>query len=215
MHENARYVESANATSYDWLGTLRPMASEVYDGPATIEKLAALCRRRGIVFPASDIYGGVGSTYDYGHYGVLMRNNVKDEWWRAMLQERDDIVAIDSAIIQNPRVWEASGHVAGFSDPLVDCRTCKKRYRADDLEHARCERKPSKLPGEGPECDLTDAREFNLMTDYPSGAAFPVRISVSRSTSTSSRTLRPPDFCRRATSSARRMSIFPCRSRRW
>jgi glycyl-tRNA synthetase len=139
------------------------MASEVYDGPATIEKLAALCRRRGIVFPASDIYGGVGSTFDYGHYGVLLKNNVKQRWLDAMLRERDDIVLLDSAIIQHPRTWEASGHVAGFSDPLVDCRTCKKRYRADDLEHARCERKPSKQPGEGPECDLTEAREFNLM----------------------------------------------------
>jgi glycyl-tRNA synthetase len=139
------------------------MASEVYEGPATIEKLAALCRRRGIVFPASDIYGGVGSTFDYGHYGVLLKNNVKQRWLDAMLRERDDIVLLDSAIIQHPRTWEASGHVAGFSDPLVDCRTCKKRYRADDLEHARCERKPSKLPGQGPECDLTDAREFNLM----------------------------------------------------
>ena len=88
----------------------------------TMEKIVALCKRRGFIFPSSEIYGGVGSTYDYGHYGVLLKSNVKNEWWRAMLQERDDIVAIDSAILQHPRVWEASGHLAGFTDPLVDCK---------------------------------------------------------------------------------------------
>ena len=99
----------------------------------TMEKIVALCKRRGFVFPSSEIYGGVGSTYDFGHYGVLLKSNVKNEWWRAMLRERDDIVAIDSAILQHPRVWEASGHLAGFTDPLVDCKTCGKRYRADHL----------------------------------------------------------------------------------
>ena len=87
-----------------------------------MEEIVALCKRRGFVFPSSEIYGGLGSTYDYGHYGVLLKNNVKGEWWRAMLQERDDIVALDSAILQHPRVWEASGHLEGFTDPLVDCR---------------------------------------------------------------------------------------------
>ena len=110
------------------------------DAPAgdvvTMEKIVALCKRRGFVFPSSEIYGGVGSTYDYGHYGVLLKTNVKNEWWRAMLQERDDIVAIDSAILQHPRVWEASGHLAGFTDPLVDCRTCGQRFRADHLAGA-------------------------------------------------------------------------------
>ncbi len=99
----------------------------------TMEKIVALCKRRGFVFPSSEIYGGIGSTYDYGHYGVLLKTNVKNEWWRAMLQERDDIVAIDSAILQHPRVWEASGHLAGFTDPLVDCRACGQRFRADHL----------------------------------------------------------------------------------
>ena len=94
---------------------------------------------------------------------MLLRNNVKSEWWRAMLTDRDDIVALDSAIIQHPRVWEASGHVAGFSDPMVDCKTCKKRFREDKLELGECGRKPSKIPGEGPDCELTEAREFNLM----------------------------------------------------
>jgi glycyl-tRNA synthetase len=129
----------------------------------TMEKIVALCKRRGFVFPSSEIYGGVGSTYDFGHYGVLLKNNVKAEWWRAMLQERDDIVALDSAIIQHPRVWEASGHLASFTDPLVDCKACGQRFRADHLDQLPCPRKPSLHPGEGPECSLTEARAFNLM----------------------------------------------------
>jgi glycyl-tRNA synthetase len=129
----------------------------------TLDEIVALCKRRGFVFPASEIYGGIASTYDYGHYGVLLKRNVKDEWWHAMLDGPDRIVALDSAIIQNPRVWEASGHLAGFSDPLVDCRTCKLRFRADKLEDSECGRKPSKHPGETEECDLTEPRQFNLM----------------------------------------------------
>ncbi|HXY85784.1 MAG TPA: glycine--tRNA ligase [Gaiellaceae bacterium] len=136
----------------------------------TMDKIVSLCRRRGFVFPSSEIYGGLGSTYDYGHYGVLTKNNIRQLWFRAMVQERDDIVAIDSAIILNPAVWEASGHVAGFSDPLVDCRTCKLRFRADKLEDAHCGRKPSKRPGETPDCDLTEARQFNLMFQTQVGA---------------------------------------------
>jgi glycyl-tRNA synthetase len=138
----------------------------------TMDKIVALCKRRGFVFPSSEIYGGLGSTYDFGHYGVLLKRNVKDEWWRAMLQDREDIVALDSAILQHPRTWEASGHLAGFTDPLVDCRTCGTRFRADHLAELECPRKPSKPPGEGPECDLTDAREFNLMFETTVG---PVR----------------------------------------
>src|SRR4028118_1860448 len=93
----------------------------------SMDEIVALCKRRGFIFPSSEIYGGLGSTYDYGHYGVLLKNNVKNEWWKAMLQERDDIVALDSAILQHPRVWEASGHVGGFTDPLVDCTACGQR----------------------------------------------------------------------------------------
>jgi glycyl-tRNA synthetase len=129
----------------------------------TLDEIVALCKRRGFIFQASEIYGGLASTYDYGHYGVLLKNNVKAEWWRAMVGERDDIVALDSAILQHPRVWEASGHLEGFTDPLVDCRTCKLRFRADDLENAQCGRKPSVHPGEFDDCDLTDPRQFNLM----------------------------------------------------
>ncbi len=142
----------------------------------TMEKIVALCKRRGFVFPSSEIYGGVGSTYDYGHYGVLLKGNVKGEWWRSMLQERDDIVAIDSAILQHPRVWEASGHLEGFTDPLVDCRTCGQRFRADHLAELPCGRKPSKHPGETDECDLTEARDFNLMFETTIG---PVKESGS------------------------------------
>jgi glycyl-tRNA synthetase len=140
--------------------------------PVTMDKIVSLSKRRGFVFPSSEIYGGLGSSYDYGHYGVLLKNNVKAEWWRSMLQQRDDIVALDSAIIQHPRTWEASGHLAGFTDPLVDCRTCKLRFRADHIDQAQCGRKPSKHPGETPDCDLTEARDFNLMFETTIG---PVR----------------------------------------
>jgi glycyl-tRNA synthetase len=141
-----------------------------------MDKIVALSKRRGFIFPSSEIYGGLGSTYDYGHYGVLLKTNVKNEWWRSMLQERDDIVALDSAILQHPRVWEASGHLAGFTDPLVDCRTCKQRFRADHLGELPCGRKPSKHPGETSDCDLTPARDFNLMFETTVG---PVKESGS------------------------------------
>jgi glycyl-tRNA synthetase len=135
----------------------------VPDDVVTMDKIVSLCKRRGFIFPSSEIYGGLGSSYDYGHYGVLLKTNVKGQWWRSMLQEREDVVALDSAIIQHPKTWEASGHLAGFTDPLVDCRACKLRFRADRLEDAQCGRKPSKHPGETSECDLTEARDFNLM----------------------------------------------------
>jgi glycyl-tRNA synthetase len=142
----------------------------------TMEKIVALCKRRGFIFPSSEIYGGVGSTYDFGHYGVLLKGNVKNEWWRAMVGRRDDIVALDSAILQHPRVWEASGHLAGFTDPLVDCKTCGQRFRADHLGELPCGRKPSKHPGETDECELTEARDFNLMFETTIG---PVKESGS------------------------------------
>jgi glycyl-tRNA synthetase len=141
------------------------MATDV----VTMDKVVALCKRRGFIFASSEIYGGIGSTYDYGHYGVLLKNNVKGEWWRSMLQERDDIVAVDSAILQHPRVWEASGHLAGFTDPLVDCRHCGQRFRADHLGELECPVKPSKHPGEHELCDLTQARDFNLMFETTVG----------------------------------------------
>jgi len=136
----------------------------------TMDKVVSLSKRRGFVFPSSEIYGGLGSSYDYGHYGVLLKDNVKQRWLSAMVQERDDIVALDSSIILHPQVWEASGHVGGFTDPLVDCRFCKKRFRADQLDEAQCGQRPSKHPGETDDCDLTEARQFNLMFETRVGA---------------------------------------------
>ncbi|HKV55639.1 MAG TPA: glycine--tRNA ligase [Candidatus Binataceae bacterium] len=120
----------------------------------TMEKIVNLCKRRGLVFPASDIYGGLGSTWDYGPLGVELKRNVKEAWWRDMVQSRSDVIGLDSAILQHPRTWEASGHLQNFTDPLVDCKSCKQRFRADHIEGDRC-----------PECggELTEARQFNLM----------------------------------------------------
>ena len=138
----------------------------------TMDKIVSLSKRRGFVFPSSEIYGGLGSSYDYGHYGVLLKDNVKARWLEAMVRERDDIVALDSSIILHPDVWKASGHVGGFSDPLVDCRYCKQRFRADHLDPSRggCGKRPSKKPGETPDCDLTEPRQFNLMFQTRVGA---------------------------------------------
>src|SRR4026207_875564 len=112
----------------------------------TMDKIVALCKRRGFIFPSSEIYGGLGSTYDYGHYGVLLKNNVKAQWWRAVVQQRDDVVALDAAILMHPRTWEASGHVESFSDPLVQCTgKCKKRWRADHLPEPK-EGEPQRCP---------------------------------------------------------------------
>ncbi|MGZ8475369.1 MAG: glycine--tRNA ligase [Candidatus Limnocylindria bacterium] len=126
----------------------------------SFEVVASLAKRRGFVFPSSEIYGGMAGFWDYGPLGVELKNNVKAAWWRHMVQLRDDVVGIDAAIIMNPRVWEASGHVAGFSDPMVDCRSCKLRFREDDLKGP-----PSEIacPNCGQRGTLTEARQFNLM----------------------------------------------------
>jgi glycyl-tRNA synthetase len=128
-----------------------------------MDKLVSLCKRRGFIFQSSEIYGGTGSVWDYGPLGVELQRNVKEAWWRSMVHERDDIEGLDAAILMHPRVWEASGHVSGFTDPLVDCRTCKARFRADQMESAQCPRKPSRRPGEHDDCSLTEPRLFNLM----------------------------------------------------
>ncbi len=133
----------------------------------TMDAVVALCKRRGLIFPASEIYGGIANTYDYGHYGVLLKKNVVDLWWKSMIQERDDVVALDSAIIQHPRTWEASGHLAGFTDPLVQCLgKCKQRFREDHLREAQPE-------GElvCPVCggELSEPRAFNLMFETSIG----------------------------------------------
>src|SRR3954464_7947918 len=136
------------------------MATEAPDA-VTMDKIVALCKRRGFLFQSSEIYGGLGSAYDYRHYGVLLQTNVKNEWWRAMIQERDDIVALDSAIILHPKTWEASGHLGGFSDPLVQCLgKCKQRFRED---HLRAQQPEGEL--KCPVCggELPPPRHFNLM----------------------------------------------------
>ena len=133
-----------------------------------MDKIVALCKRRGLIFPASEIYGGIANTYDYGHYGVLLKNNVIAAWWKAMIQERDDIVALDSAIIQHPRTWEASGHLAGFTDPLVQCLgKCKQRFREDHLREADPEATELRCPVCGGE--LSEPRAFNLMFETTIG----------------------------------------------
>ena len=127
-----------------------------------MNELVSLCKRRGFVFPSSEVYGGINACWDYGPLGVELKRNVKEAWWKWMT-DRDDVEGIDAAILMHPKVWEASGHVAGFSDPMVDCKTCKGRFRADKLSMASCGQKPSKHPGEASDCQLTEPRNFNLM----------------------------------------------------
>ena len=119
-----------------------------------MEKIVSLCKRRGIIFQNSEIYGGIGNTWDYGPLGVELKKNVKDAWWRSVVYERDDMEGLDAAILMNPSTWEASGHLKSFTDPLVDCKKCKHRFRLDDIDGSQC-----------PDCggELTDARSFNLM----------------------------------------------------
>ncbi len=140
--------------------------------PELLDKLAALCKQRGIVFPGSEIYGGLANSWDLGHYGALLKQNIKKAWLKHFVTSRPDMVLLDAAVIMNPKAWEASGHLSNFTDPLVDCKKCKKRFRADHLLEAR-----SMEPGYSkekpvdwsaircPECggELTPVRQFNLM----------------------------------------------------
>jgi len=135
-----------------------------------IETIVSLSKRRGFVFPASDIYGGLGSSWDYGSLGVELANNIKQSWWRWLVHERDDIEGLDSSIIQNRLVWKYSGHETTFSDPLVDCRTCKGRFREDKLQDVACPKDQNVCAGSGKECDLTEAKQFNLMFKTTVGA---------------------------------------------
>ncbi|MHC4957536.1 MAG: glycine--tRNA ligase [Planctomycetota bacterium] len=128
----------------------------------SLDKISSLCKRRGFVFQASEIYGGFESTWDYGPLGVELKRRIADAWWRDTVLAREDVVGLDSAILQAPRVWEVSGHVGGFNDPLVDCKVCKGRFRADKLDQTPCPNKPSKCVGEH-ECELTEPRQFNMM----------------------------------------------------
>jgi len=119
-----------------------------------MDKIVSLCKRRGIIFQNSEIYGGIGNTWDYGPIGVELKRNVKDAWWKSVVYERDDMEGLDAAILMNPTTWEASGHLESFTDPLVDCKKCKHRFKLDDINGDRC-----------PDCggELTEERSFNLM----------------------------------------------------
>ncbi|MCF7827045.1 MAG: glycine--tRNA ligase [Candidatus Marinimicrobia bacterium] len=132
----------------------------------SFDKLVSLSKRRGFIFQSSEIYGGINACYDYGPLGVELKRNVKQTWWNAMTREYDNIVGLDAAILMHPKVWEASGHVAGFTDPLVDCKKCKTRFREDNLPETNVTAK------ECPECggELTESRQFNLMFKTQMGA---------------------------------------------
>jgi glycyl-tRNA synthetase len=129
------------------------------DSTVTMEKIVSLAKRRGFVFQSSEIYGGQAGAWDYGPMGIELKNRIQRFWWKEMTQLHDDIVGLDAAILMHPRTWEASGHVENFTDPLVDCKKCKMRFRADQIDQAKLEKK------ECPECggELTDTRKFNLM----------------------------------------------------
>jgi glycyl-tRNA synthetase len=143
-----------------------------------MDKIVSLCKRRGFVFPGSEIYGGLANTWDYGPVGVELKNNIKQLWWKRFVKDREDVVRIDAAILMNRRVWEASGHVAGFSDAMVDCKACQSRLRADHLIEDALEMQVEGKTVEEitaiiventikcPMCgkmDFTEARKFNLM----------------------------------------------------
>ncbi len=139
--------------------------------PSIMDKIVSLCKRRGFIFQSSEIYGGLGSVWDYGPLGVELKRHVKDLWWRSVVQERLDMVGLDAAILMHPQVWKASGHADGFCDPLVDCRACKKRFRLDELAGTN-DAHVKKCPSCGAAIDLgrTPARAFNLMMKTSLGA---------------------------------------------
>ncbi|MGH9186788.1 MAG: glycine--tRNA ligase [Acidimicrobiales bacterium] len=134
-----------------------PDLSDSEPDPALFDKVVNLCKRRGFVFPSAEIYGGFRSTYDYGPLGVLLLRNVKDAWWRSVVQLRDDVLGLDAAVLSPPAIWEASGHLANFTDPLVDCKVCNERFREDQLDD------PHTCPNCGAKDSFTEARQFNLM----------------------------------------------------
>lgn len=130
-----------------------------------MSKITSLAKRRGFVYPGSDIYGGFRGFWDHGPLGVELKNNIKKEWWRATVYERDDIVGIDAAIIMNPHVWEASGHTEAFTDPLVECKKCHKRFRADHVEERQSEDKHYLFCSDGIKHEFTEPKQFNLLTE--------------------------------------------------
>lgn len=146
------------------------MANKDHTDPARMEKIVSLCKRRGFIFQAGEIYGGLNGVWDYGPLGAELKRNLKDYWWRKTVQEREDVVGMDGAILTMEQVLLSSGHVGGFSDPMVDCKTCKGRFRADNLDTFSCKEKPSVCPGQSPKCELTEPRQFNLMLQTNFGA---------------------------------------------
>jgi glycyl-tRNA synthetase len=146
------------------------MANKDFTDPARMEKIVSLCKRRGFIFQAGELYGGLNGCWDYGPLGAELKRNLKDYWWRKTVQERDDVLGMDGAILTMEQVLVSSGHVGGFSDPMVDCKTCKGRFRADNIETSQCKEKPSGCPGQSPKCELTEPREFNLMLQTNFGA---------------------------------------------
>ncbi|MFO7889134.1 MAG: glycine--tRNA ligase [bacterium] len=126
-----------------------------------MDKIVSLCKRRGFIYQSSEIYGGINACYDYGPLGVELKRNVKEFWWRSMVYENSDIVGLDAAILMHPKVWEASGHVNSFTDPLIDCKRCKERFREDDIDPEKL--KIRQCPRCGTKDSLTEARQFNLM----------------------------------------------------
>lgn len=130
----------------------------------TLEEIVSLAKRRGFIYPGSEIYGGLAGTFDYGPLGVALKNNIKNLWWKMSVEEREDMYGIDAAILMNPKAWEASGHVAGFNDPMVECGNCKGRFRADHLEDA------TTCPSCGKKGTLGEARTFNMMFKTKAGA---------------------------------------------
>ena len=131
----------------------------------TIEKIVSLCKRRGFIFQSSDIYGGFSAVYDYGPLGIELKNNISNLWWKEMTQVHENIVGLDSGILMHPKIWEASGHVGAFNDPLVDCKQCKSRYRADEFSESynSINWEETKCPNCGSVGSLTEPRQFNLM----------------------------------------------------
>ena len=136
-----------------------------------MEKIVSLCKRRGFIFQSSEIYGGLNGCWDYGPLGVELKRNLKDFWWRRMTRERDDVVGMDGSILMNRKVWQASGHEGTFLDPMVDCKTCQARFRADQLATSTCLLKPSRSPENCGQSELTEPRTFNLMLKTFIGAS--------------------------------------------
>ncbi len=128
-----------------------------------MEKIVSLCKRRGFIYQGSEIYGGLAGTWDYGPLGVTLKNNIKNLWWKKFVDNSTDMYGVDAALVMNPKVWEASGHVGGFADPLVECKKCKRRFRADHLANKeKC-----------PECEgeLGEEKQFNMMFKTNVGAS--------------------------------------------